>query len=101
MAGLTQTQIDALFDAMDTDGSGDVSRQEFRTAIIAKFNERNGLEPQKELDETPNTNTANATTFDTGAQAVSMLSGEYGPTEDGVQAGLPNKELLEPNEATV
>jgi hypothetical protein len=101
MAGLTQNQIDSLFDEMDTDRSGDVSRQEFRRAIIAKFHERNGLEPKKEIDETPNTNSGNALPFTAGAHAVSMLSGQYGPTENGVQAGLLNKELLEPIEDTV
>lgn len=92
MAGLTQDQVDALFQAMDADNNGEVSREEFTHVIVEKSKAGKVVEFKKEVDETPTTNT----TQNAGAGAISMLSGQYGPSEGGVEAGLPNTELLEP-----
>lgn len=51
-AGLTTEQIQELFASMDKDGDGEVSRKEFRRAILDKAN-ASLLKPKEEIDENP------------------------------------------------
>jgi len=53
-AGLSQDQIQQLFAAMDKDGNGEVSREEFRRAILDQDN-KNLLKPKEDVivEESP------------------------------------------------
>ena len=89
-AGLSEEQVKKLFASMDTDGNGEVSKAEFRRAVLDKKN-ADLLKPEDIGPET----VANEAPSGAGAAGLSMLSGQYGPKEDGIETGLPNKQLLE------
>jgi hypothetical protein len=96
-AGLTKDQIMQLFGDMDKDSSGEVSREEFRRAVLDKKNQdllvvKTDVEPDAPVETAPGPAPAD---LSSGTANVSMLAGTYGPSEGGVQAGLPNKQLLE------
>lgn len=96
-AGLSKDQIQQLFASMDHDASGEVSREEFRRAVLEKKNKK-FLKPEADVEPDAPQGPAPGD-LNTGAANVSMLTGTFGPTEDGVEAGQPNKQLLEKEEA--
>ena len=96
-AGLSKDQIQQLFASMDKDSSGEVSREEFRRAVLDKKNKKL-LQPEANANPDAPQGPAPAD-LNTGAANVSMLTGTFGPSEGGVDAGQPNKQLLETEEA--
>lgn len=88
-AGLTPVQIQKLFASMDTDGNGEVSREEFRRAVLDPKNEELLKPANLEVEESP-VEDAKA-----GASGVATLTGTYGPTEGGVEYGKKNAQLVE------
>lgn len=100
-AGLSIDQILQLFAAMDHDSNGEVSRDEFRRAVLDAKNQsllipRDGANPDAPLN--PEASGPAPADLNTGTANVSMLAGTFGPSEGGVEAGLPNKQLLDKKE---
>lgn len=83
-AGLSPDQVEQLYHSMDADASGEVDRSEFRRAILDKNNQDLLKVPDEDVEQPT-----------VGGEGLSILSGQYGPTEGGVQAGKPNTDQLE------
>lgn len=78
-AGLTKDQISQLFAQMDKDSSGEVSREEFRKAVLDKKNQKL-LTPQTDAD--PDAPVApGRVNLSSGTANVSMLAGTYGVSQ--------------------
>jgi len=93
-AGLTTDQVQKLFASMDEDRNGEVSREEFRRAVLDKSN-ASLLQPHEELAPPPSAEIKKgeveeeeAKTATSPTNTVPLVSGEYGSADGGgIQAG--------------